>query len=307
MDEKMVSCRKKMKNTLEQPGQIRCDGVIIAGTTEGRQIMDALNRQGYALAATVATDLGAQVLEGVYGREHTQIFVGRRDEEGFERLFETLAPAFVVDASHPFAAVVTETVRRACLKKKIPYVRFARPEGRMETEIRPDKGRTEFVSAGENNDAELIYARDAKEAADILKKLPGNILFTTGANTASVYVSALKDFNERAYIRVLDTKASVEACRAAGIKDSHIFPQIPPFSVEDNLALIRKYHIRVLVTKDSGRTGGVPQKLESIKRAGILGVVLSRPAENPKTSVSSIDALTEWLSGIKMEKRPDRF
>lgn len=262
----------------------RCDGVVIAGTTEGRQVIDALNCQGFVLAATVATDLGAQVLEDIYGREHTRIFTGRRDAEGFDRLFETLAPNFVIDASHPFAVEVTETVRRVCQRRHIPYVRFVRPEGRREAE-----------SGAEPT---LIYARDAWDAAGILKTLPGNILFTTGANTARIYASSLRDFNERAYIRVLDTKASVEACQAAGIKDSHILAKNPPFSVEDNLELIRKYHIRVLVTKDSGSAGGVPQKLESIKRAGILGVILRRPAEDGAALVSSIEALTNWLREI---------
>ena len=115
------------------------------------------------------------------------------------------------------------------------------------------------------------------QAAKLLSRLPGNILLTTGANTAHVYVNGIEDFNERGYIRVLDTEASVAACQSAGICSDHILACRPPFTVEDNLAAIKKYNIRILVTKDSGAAGGVPQKLESIRQAGITGVILRRP------------------------------
>ena len=268
----------------------RCDGVVIAGTTEGRRVIDALNRQGYVLAATVATALGEDVLEGVYGRASTMIFQGKRDFDGFCRLFGELSPGFVVDASHPFAVAVTETVKNACQSLGIPYVRFVRPEDAPENPCAPD---------GNAGDGSRLYrVDDAAQAAKLLSRLPGNILLTTGANTAHVYVNGIEDFNERGYIRVLDTEASVAACQSAGICSDHILACRPPFTVEDNLAAIKKYNIRILVTKDSGAAGGVPQKLESIRQAGITGVILRRPTEDPAENAASLEELFVWLKGL---------
>ena len=80
------------------------DGVVIAGTTEGRQVLELLNRKSLSMAATVATETGAQALSGAFAIEKTKIYTGRRDEEGFAMLFRKLRPRFVVDASHPLPA-----------------------------------------------------------------------------------------------------------------------------------------------------------------------------------------------------------
>ena len=70
----------------------------------------------------------------------------------------------------------------------------------------------------------------------------------------------------------------------------------PCYSI--NTIYIKKYNIRILVTKDSGAAGGVPQKLESIRQAGITGVILSRPAEDPAEKAASLEELFVWLKGL---------
>ena len=47
--------------------------------------------------------------------------------------------------------------------------------------------------------------------------------------------------------------------------------------MEDNLRLIKKTNAKILVTKDSGKTGGVDVKVEACKEAGIEMVLIRRP------------------------------
>lgn len=243
-----------------------CDGIVIAGTTEGRQVIEALNRKRLKLAVTVATALGRQVLDGVEGIEATEVFVGRRDEQGFCQLFERLAPVFVVDASHPFAVEVSRTVRAACAAKNVRYIRYVRPG-----EPRTDEPRTGGFPP-------VYGAADAYEAAALIREIPGNILLTTGANTVQVYAQEIPDFNERCYIRVLDTELSRKGCQDAGVPEAHVIAVNPPFSCEDNVKLIERYSIKALVSKDSGAAGGLPEKLAAAGRAGILVILIRRPA-----------------------------
>ena len=44
---------------------------------------------------------------------------------------------------------------------------------------------------------------------------------------------------------------------------------MPPFTVEDNVRLIRETEAEVLVSKDSGKTGGVDVKVEPAGRQGL--------------------------------------
>ncbi len=65
---------------------------------------------------------------------------------------------------------------------------------------------------------------------------------------------------------VLDIEDSIRACLDAGIGWELIVTGKGPFSVEDNLSVIRKIEIGVLVTKDGGFKGA---SLKSWKPQGL--------------------------------------
>ena len=52
-----------------------------------------------------------------------------------------------------------------------------------------------------------------------------------------------------------------------------------PISAELNLAMLREFQIRFLVTKEAGSTGGFPEKREAAEKAGAVLVVIGRPEE----------------------------
>lgn len=234
---------------------MRYDVIVIAGTTESREVIVRQLKKGKKILASVATDLGAQMLE----EYEIDIHIGRMDETGFQRFFQENPCDKVIDASHPFARVVTETVKKVTASLDIPYERYERKELNYDYD-------------------QILSAADAKEAVKLLNQIEGNILLTTGVNTAAVYAQGVKDAKKRVYIRVLDNESSLEGCRKAGYPDDHVFGEMPPFSVEDNVRLIRCAKAKVLVTKDSGKTGGVDVKMQACKDAGIPMLLIRRPA-----------------------------
>lgn len=233
---------------------MKYDVIVIAGTTESREVIRRQSKEGKKILACVATELGAQMLT----EYEIDIHTGRLDEEGFLRLFTENPCTKIIDASHPFAKIVTETVRSVAQKLAIPYEHFEREQ-------------QEYTYEG------VHLVADVWEAVKRLNMTDGNILLTTGVNTATIYAENVTNARERLYIRVLDTPSSFAGCAKAGYQADHVFGEMPPFTVEDNLRLVHTTKAKVMVSKDSGKTGGVDRKVEACRQAGIDMVLIRRP------------------------------
>ena len=72
---------------------------------------------------------------------------------------------------------------------------------------------------------------------------------------------------------------SLAACRREGVPPGHITAMMGPFSHRLNLALMEQFSISVLVTKDGGRAGGMPEKLSAAREHGARVVVIRRPEQ----------------------------
>ena len=81
-------------------------------------------------------------------------------------------------------------------------------------------------------------------------------------------------------MRVLPCTDSLEQCRRLGIPEANVIAERGPFSAEENESVIVQHGIDVLVTKESGTAGGVPEKLKAAKHCGCQVVLVERPAQN---------------------------
>ena len=98
--------------------------LIFAGTTEGRELAEFLDRQGVSCDVCVATEYGEQLLDG-----HTtghRVHRGRLTQEEMEELIRRQQVSLVADCTHPYAALVSENIRNACEKAGIRYLRLLR-------------------------------------------------------------------------------------------------------------------------------------------------------------------------------------
>ena len=259
--------------------------ILFSGTTEGRLLSERLAASGIPHTVCVATEYG-EVLQTK--SDLVRIEEGRKTREDMERLFSDGAEC-VVDATHPFATEVTANIRAALEGKHVRYLRVLR-------ELQEDaaEGVTFFDSP-----EECAAACDAME---------GNVLFTTGSRDLAAMCEKIVD-RSRVYVRVLPSAVSIEQCIAAGIRQDHILALQGPFSEEMNLAMIRQYGIRVLVTKESGRTGGVDEKMSACRKSGIPCLCIRRPVAEEGISVEAaaeeISLLTGTLKRDDRGNRPD--
>ena len=240
---------------------------VFAGTTEGRRLVEFLSGRPVAVTACVATEYGETLLTPA---EHLTISARRLTEEEMEDLFRAQGFALVVDATHPYAAAVTENIAAACAGTGTPYLRLLR-EG---TEV-PEGA---------------VYVPDIPGAVAYLNGTEGIILLTTGSKELSLYTD-IRDFATRVYARVLPMESSLAACREAGLPPSRVIAMQGPFPRELNTALLRFAQAKYLVTKEDGTPGGFADKAAAAAEAGAALVVIGRPPQREGLALSETAAL----------------
>ena len=84
--------------------------LIFAGTTEGRKLSEHLCERGIEHTVCVATEYGEIVL---HENPFAHVHMGRMDSEGMRSFFAEQKCKLIVDATHPYAAIVTENIKQA--------------------------------------------------------------------------------------------------------------------------------------------------------------------------------------------------
>ena len=243
--------------------------IVFAGTTEGYELCRFLSEHEIYVCACAATEYGGKSLtETPYLHIHT----GRLNREEMEEFFQKEEPKLVLDATHPYAAEVTENIKSACEKTGFCYQRVLREQGKQ---------------AGQ-----AVYVESTEAAAEFLNTTEGNVLLTTGSKELKKFLG-VKDYKERLYARVLSLPSVMEECSAAGFEGKHLIGMQGPFSRELNEAMLRQFHCRYLVTKDTGKAGGFQEKIEAAFSCGVIPVIIGRPL---KEEGLSLPECKKWLS-----------
>ena len=254
--------------------------LIFAGTTEGRELSEYLAVAGIAHTLCVATEYGEIVL-----KEHPLVKVhkGRMNQEEIEVYIKAGNFGAVVDATHPYAEVVTQNIKNAMQDMDIPYLRLKRESN--------------VTSSYEK----IHYFKDSVSCAKALEKTDGNILLTTGSKELSVFAKFI-DRKERLYVRVLPGIESLQLCMDCGIVGKQILALQGPFTTQMNEAMFRQYQIKCLVTKESGNAGGYQEKLDAAQNLGIPVFTIGCPAEQEGYTFEEVCEQLEMISGQRIKK-----
>ncbi|MGC4939618.1 cobalt-precorrin-6A reductase [Kribbella sp. DT2] len=230
--------------------------LLLGGTGEARRLADLL----------VAQDI--DVVSSLAGRTtNARLPVGEVRQGGFggvEGLMDRLQDVdALVDATHPFAATMTEHAAEAAQRTGTPLLVLRRPGW--------------SATSGQ-------WVDSADVAAQLLPQAGTRAFLTIGrqgldafAHTGLWTLARCVDPPE-----MLPTWCTLLLARG-------------PFTLEGELALLREYRIDVLVTKDSG--GAMTSaKLEAARQLGVPVVVIRRPPLPPGVqAVESVDQVVEWL------------
>lgn len=215
--------------------------------------------------ACVATEYGGRSLAET---ETLRVRPARLRREEMKALFLELRPELVLDATHPYAAEATENIRSACGETGMPYLRV----------LREESGRQERA----------VYVESTSAAVEYLRQTEGNILLTTGSKELKSF-TALPDYRNRLYARVLSLPGVLEDCQECGFEGRHLIGMQGPFSRELNEAMLRQFDCRYLVTKDSGKAGGFQEKIDAALSCGAVPVIIGRPLREEGKSLEEAE------------------
>ncbi len=260
--------------------------LIFAGTTEGRELAEILadascaynadrasgasstDSVNIACSVCVATDYAKELMDN----ERLDVHCGRLTEEQMEELMRDGGYDAVVDATHPYAQIVSQNVRQAAAHQSIPMIRLRR--------------------STENKEQDLLSFQTHEECSEWLSRQTGNILLTTGSKDLGTY-AADETIRKRLFVRVLPGEESIRLCTAQGITGRQIIAMQGPFSERMNACILKEYSIDWMVTKISGHAGGFEEKIEAARKAGTGICAILPPAETIYQSEVSSDREAE--------------
>ncbi len=303
--------------------------VLFAGTTEGRELSELLVEAGIEHTVCVATEYGEVVL-----KQHPLVHVrrGRMDRSGIRAFVEEGRYRLVVDATHPFAREVSRNIQEALRTEpqegaRPPFTAGSDVQEALRTES-PEGGESPFATGSRNikealgtqsgTERDVIYLRlkrkgsrhresgvtyfeTDEDCAQALEDTVGNILLTTGSRELARYCRK-EEVRSRLYVRVLPGMESLAHCMEQGIRGKQIIAMQGPFTAKLNEAVMEQYGISCLVTKESGSSGGYPEKLRAAEKVGAKVFVIGRPEEEGSSFEQVCDEL-ERLFGRKIRKR----
>lgn len=229
--------------------------LIFGGTTEGRLLSECAGKAGIVCEVHVATGYGEQVMPE---NERILVKTGRLKKEDMRKLFKTGEYLAVIDATHPFAVEVTETIQEAVKEAAIPCFRLQRDVG----------------AEAETQNGCRFYA-DTETCVKALEQTTGRIFLTTGSKELSVYCT--DKLKNRLVVRVLPGMDSLQSCYDNGLLGKQIIAMQGPFSRESNAAQFRQMQAVHVVTKQTGRNGGLQEKLEAAREVGAMVHIIRCP------------------------------
>lgn len=242
--------------------------LVFGGTSDGRRLVEELSAQPIDITVCVASEYGRELLPLDRGNVH--VLQGRLEPEGILALLEAGGFDCIADCTHPHAVLVTANILTAANQARLPLFRLLRD--RQE----------------DSEDCRCVGS--VAEAASLLEQTAGNVLLTTGSKELAAYTT-VPDFARRFYPRVLPTVKAISDCLTLGYQQSHIIAMQGPFSRRLNEALFEQFAIKTLVTKESGREGGFPEKAASARSMGVDVIAVARPSERDGHSYGTLKNL----------------
>lgn len=236
--------------------------LLLGGTGEARELAARMDQDGMDAVLSLAGATRAPARMALPVRVGG--FGGRA---GFESYLKEHGIDTVLDATHPFAARITDRSAEVCTSLGIRYAQLLRPEWSP----RPDD--------------KWILIQSEEEAAEHIK--PGSTVFLgTGRQT-------------------LERFANLEGCRVIcrqidppdrpfPFENGEYLIGRPPFSVKMEHDLFRELGVDYLVVKNAGGEASFT-KLEAARQLGIPVLMISRPNMPHVTRLETVEEAMLWL------------
>lgn len=236
--------------------------LVLGGTAEGRRLAETLIADGVDVLSSLAGRVANPLLPP--GEVRIGGFGGAAGLTAWLREHPVRA---VVDATHPFAAVMTAHVAEAAAATGTPLLRLQRPGWR------------------EQPGDDWRWVDTMEQAAGAVAGF-AHVFLTTGRTGLAAFANLTQEVLVR----------SVDPPEPPLPPHTTVVLERGPFSLEDELALMRAHAVDVVVTKDSG-SPATGAKLAAARQLGIPVVVIRRPPLPPGIPVvETVEEAHAWAA-----------
>ena len=213
--------------------------LVFGGTTEGRKAVEVLEEGGNTYYYSTKT--GEQDIT----LHHGQRIDGALDAEGMLAFCREHDIQLIVDAAHPFASQLHQTIAQVSESLHIPTIRYER--------IYPER------------DPKITWIDDYSQIPRDIHSL----LATTGVQSIAK-LKPLEAEGIKVYYRILNRESSIALAQKQGVSPEQLcyFEDPNDIPIEADAILL----------KESGVSGGFPEKVEAAKARGMRIIALKRPA-----------------------------
>ena len=221
--------------------------LILGGTTEGRLAVRVADAAGSPYWYSTRDSL--QQIECLHGTHVS----GAMDASAMAAFCALHDIRLLVDAGHPFASGLHRTVAEVSEELGLPVIRVER--------VYPERS------------SDIVWCRDIPEAiARLEADGVTSLLALTGVQT----IRALKPYWTRhdCRMRILDRDESRALASAEGFPSANLVY----YAADDTASLLASVRPQAILTKESGESGGFPEKVAAARAAGVAVYALERPA-----------------------------
>ena len=209
---------------------------LLSGTSEGPPLAVKLASLGWKVSVSVVSHQAARAYDGI---NLDNLWVGSLGgQEGLRNIFIKRSIDgeqfdFVIDATHPFALVITSNLFEVCSQFHQPLIRFERPLVTPKNVIYFDS--LLDLHSSELKDKNVLLAlgvRDLREASKYLRKAGANV-----------------------FARILPSPGSLQKALSSSIPESHLAILHPKESQPNGFierALCHQWSISTVVCRQSG-------------------------------------------------------
>ena len=247
---------------------------VLAGTGDSFELIYKLKQRNIDLVVTVTTKYGKQKLAG----QNIKVLKCSLNEIEMTDFMRNKGIDLIIDATHPFAENVSRNCMNAAQENNIEYIRYERKM--LDLTKYPKKY--------------ILDVKSYKEAAELANNYK-KVFLTIGSNNLSYFIDEIENWQERLIARILPDWKFIKKAKEDGLTPANIVGIQGPFSKKLNKSLIDEYEVDVLVTKASGKYGGLETKIEAALESVIPVIVIKRPNLCYPTVFNKIDHLFEYV------------
>ncbi|MFW5980301.1 MAG: precorrin-6A reductase [Bacillota bacterium] len=252
---------------------------VLAGTGDSFRLIDKLIEYKTDILASVVTDYGEKKLAD----KNIKIIKDSLDISGMIKLIKKYNIELIIDATHPFAEVVSQNAIEAGQNTDTKYIRFER----------------EAIDLSHYTKEYIISVHSYEEAVVEAAKFE-NIFLTIGSNNLKYFTSQINDWPQRLTARVLADSKFIKRAENLGFTPANIIAMQGPFSKKLNKILMAESEADVIVSKASGNIGGLDTKIRAAIELKIPIIIIKRPRLHYPLIFNNLEKLIEYcFSGVE--------